>query len=116
MMGKPQSESREQLERDRTEWLHDEYRAAQTPMKERDAFDSGWKAGYAAGLERAAQELERIRKVLCEGCKRDKPIVRPSHPSSIVGGAGIHTPEGWVCLADVAIEKVWALAVERKGL
>jgi hypothetical protein len=70
-------------------------------------------SGYAAALERAAQDLDRIRKLLCEGCKRDKPIVRPSHPSSIVGGSGIHTPEGWVCIADIAIEKLRVLAGEQ---
>ena len=73
----------------------------------------GFQAGESSMAERAAQALDDKRKVLCQGCLRGKPLVRPEHASSIVGGAGIHTPEGWVCVADLAIEAVRALAPER---
>ena len=63
-----------------------------------------------AALEEAAREIESVRPLFCEGCKRKKPIMRPSHPSSIVGGAGIHTPEGWVCVTDLILERLQSLA------
>lgn len=57
-----------------------------------------------AAKEKMVSTIENRRVVFCEGCKRKMPLMRPSHPSSIVGGAGIHTPDGWVCVTDLVIE------------
>ena len=76
--------------------------------RDRESFDAGFDAGKDFRGAEIARMLESKRKVLCRGCLLGKPLTRPPH-SSVVGGAAIHTPEGWVCVADLALEAIGEL-------
>ena len=55
-----EAQGRKELREAREKWLGDDWKAACTPMPERDAFDDGFEAGQLSGIRIG---LEAVRKL-----------------------------------------------------